>query len=95
MKEFIRQYYNGNKASMVMDIILLAMMLMISVLFFGCVEYTEEEKQQKERFKDFDVVVIDSCEYLIKVVDPDFNRAYGLMAHKGNCRFCKERNKND
>ena len=33
----------------------------------------------------FDIVIIDSCEYLL-------NR--DMLAHKGNCRFCKERNKN-
>lgn len=31
----------------------------------------------------FDIVIIDSCEYLL-------NR--DMIAHKGNCRFCKERN---
>ena len=31
----------------------------------------------------FDIVIIDSCEYLL-------NR--NMLAHKGNCRFCKERN---
>ena len=31
----------------------------------------------------FYVVIIDSCEYLL-------NR--DMLAHKGNCRFCKERN---
>lgn len=31
----------------------------------------------------FDIVIIDSCEYLL-------NR--DMLAHKGNCRFCKERN---
>lgn len=31
----------------------------------------------------FDVVIIDSCEYLL-------NR--DMIAHKGNCRFCKKRN---
>lgn len=30
----------------------------------------------------FDVVIIDSCEYLL-------NR--DMIAHKGNCRFCKKK----
>ena len=48
----------------------------------------------------FEVIVIDSCEYIIKK-DRQFygiycaagNETCGYMAHKGNCRFCKERNK--
>jgi hypothetical protein len=41
---------------------------------------------------DYRVVVIDSCEYIIY----DIHKAYvgyGYMAHKGNCKFCAERNK--
>jgi len=68
----------------------------LSTLFIliGCSNSNiPEEIEHKERFKDFDVVIIDSCEYLIRVVNPDFNRAYGLMLYKGNCIFCKEHNK--
>ena len=37
----------------------------------------------------FNTIVIDSCEYLIG------RETYaGFMAHKGNCKFCKERNLN-
>lgn len=32
----------------------------------------------------FEIVIIDSCEYLLK---------RDMITHKGNCRFCKERNK--
>ncbi len=36
----------------------------------------------------YDVVVIDSCEYLVR------QSGYsGYMAHKGNCKFCRIRNK--
>ncbi len=35
---------------------------------------------------DFGVCVYDSCEYLIAV-----HGYKGFLAHKGNCRFCKER----
>ena len=33
----------------------------------------------------YEIIVIDSCEYV---------KGYYRLAHKGNCRFCKERNKN-
>lgn len=35
-------------------------------------------------------IVVDSCEYLYKEV-PTTGGPYAAMAHKGNCRFCKER----
>lgn len=35
---------------------------------------------------DFGVCVYDSCEYLIAA-----HGYRGFLAHKGNCRFCKER----
>ena len=36
----------------------------------------------------FDVIEVDSCEYLIG------SAGYkGYMAHKGNCKYCEQRNK--
>jgi len=46
--------------------------------------YQIEDKEYYAR--NFQVVVIDSCEYLIK------QSGYaGFMAHKGNCIFCENR----
>jgi len=42
----------------------------------------------------FETIVVDSCEYLYKVI-PSTGGAYAVMAHKGNCRFCKERRKQE
>lgn len=39
---------------------------------------------------DLNTIVVDSCEYLYKEV-PTSGGPYAAMAHKGNCRFCKER----
>ena len=36
----------------------------------------------------FDVIVVDSCEYLIG--DCGYS---GYMAHKGNCKYCEQRMK--
>jgi len=44
------------------------------------------ERNELGYAKNFEVVVIDSCEYQFK----SLNRR-GFLAHKGNCRFCKER----
>lgn len=36
----------------------------------------------------FDVIEVDSCEYLVAT------RGYqGYMAHKGNCKYCEQRRK--
>ena len=35
---------------------------------------------------NFDVIVVDSCEYLYRNIGHS-----GYMAHKGNCRFCAQR----
>ena len=39
---------------------------------------------------NLNTIVVDSCEYLYKEV-PTSGGPYAAMAHKGNCRFCKER----
>jgi hypothetical protein len=80
------------------------------VLLTGCDNRTEEErykdylKKQKqeqvqkineERWHGFNVIVVDSCEYLIKTISHGGGYrgyGYGYMSHKGNCKFCKERN---
>lgn len=38
------------------------------------------------KYYNFEVIEIDSCEYLIGYC---FNRGY--MAHKGNCKYCIKR----
>ena len=76
------------------------------ILIFGCESRTEEQiyrdykaKQdsiREDRYKGFDVIVIDSCEYLIKTKKPsggDWSTRVGYMSHKGNCKFCEERRK--
>lgn len=54
-----------------------------SLMMVGC-------NDDKSVTNDFKTIVIDSCEYLYKEV-PTSGRPYAAMAHKGNCRFCKER----
>lgn len=58
-------------------IILLALAALMMV---GCTENYEETRITS----DYSVRVIDSCEYILL-------NGVGVKAHKGNCRFCKER----
>ncbi len=76
---------------------IICIIILLFTVFVGC-DYKEENmaNPDAERWQGFEVIVVDSCEYLIQ----NRERAagyqgygYGYMAHKGNCRFCRERNK--
>jgi len=59
-------------------------------------EKARQDSIMEAKFKGFRVIEIDSCEYLIKEnYEAAGYRGYGfgLMAHKGNCKFCEERRK--
>lgn len=58
-------------------IILLAL---AALMMAGCGEY--KGKQQRVALVGYSDVEIDSCQYIV---------GYYMLAHKGNCRFCKER----
>ncbi len=60
-------------------IILLALAALIMV---GCIEVEKDSNGHIAVNTGADISIIDSCEYVAC--------GYGL-AHKGNCRFCKER----
>jgi hypothetical protein len=67
--------------------------LLVAVIFFGCGEGNVEQKSTSYRLSGCDdvlIVVIDSCEYLRFSCG---NATWG--SHKGNCRFCAERRKNN
>ena len=61
-------------------IILLALTVLIMI---GCDQQKIADDIDKN---DFGVCIYDSCEYLIGV-----HGYKGFFAHKGDCRFCKER----
>ena len=65
-------------------IILLAL---TALMMMGC----DQQKKANDITKnDFGVCIYDSCEYLIRM-----SGYKGYLAHKGNCRFCKERRKKE
>lgn len=35
---------------------------------------------------DFEIIEFDGCEYIVYTRSETANKAYGLMAHKGNCK---------
>lgn len=61
----------------------LILLVLAAVVMAGCVTKKSHEKVFESMFGwSYRVLVIDSCEY----VDGG-----NQLAHKGNCRFCKER----
>ena len=62
-------------------IIVLALLITMMV---GCKDEEGREYATDERGYTYGVTVIDSCEYFVTL---------NYMVHKGNCRFCIERNR--
>lgn len=56
--------------------------MLVASIFFGC------EQSPKKMGEDFQIVEIDSCEYIVKYYDLNY-----LFSHKGNCRYCEYRSK--
>lgn len=65
-----------------------------ALMVVGCDCRTDAQIEEAKRLNGFNIVVIDSCEYLEKSDASGYN-GYGYFAHKGNCRFCKERKKQE
>lgn len=94
----------------IIDWVGIILIICFSLCAFSCDNRTEEErykdylekqkqeqiqKDYEDRWHGFKVIVIDSCEYLIKTEQSGGGYrgyGYGYLAHKGNCKFCKERN---
>jgi len=71
-----------------------ASVLLVAVIFCGCEETkTNYDKQptiySNGQMSDAKVYVIDSCEYIGKLRGWESD----ILTHKGNCKFCAERNK--
>lgn len=67
----------------------LILLALTVLMMLGCDKIKEVEKAQQTKNTTIrewhnQVVIIDSCEYISE-------ETRGLVEHKGNCRFCKER----
>ena len=62
-------------------------LLALISLMIGCDQQQYANDMTKD---DFGVCVYDSCEYLIAA-----HGYKGFLAHKGNCKFCAERRKQE
>ena len=65
------------------------LLLLSIVLLISCNSNTNDTTvvyNTKDKNCPFNIIIIDSCEYLSGV---DGNREF--LSHKGNCKFCKQR----
>ena len=65
-------------------IILLALTALMMV---GCAE----KRSQPVELHEMNTYIVDSCEYVGRRISGQS----GILAHKGNCRFCAERRKQE
>lgn len=62
----------------------------VCFLFLSC-QYTKPKVKQSVN-EQFVTMTIDSCEYLVSIPDISLTGVH-MITHKGNCKFCLERNK--
>ena len=65
----------------------LLLLVLTTMMMVGCDQQQFANSVTKD---DFGVCVYDSCEYLIAA-----HGYKGFLAHKGNCKFCAERRKQE
>ena len=58
------------------------LLLLTALMMVGCDYNSNRNIDTKTEGIVYGTIIIDSCEYI---------RAHYRLAHKGNCRFCKER----
>ena len=83
-------------------IIILALAVLIMA---ECKQQEAKSKHQRVECKqerverDYSVIIVDGCEYIEKTdeyhIGADMGTKAGYLAHKGNCRFCTERRKQE
>ncbi len=62
------------------------LLALLATLLTGCAERNEDGSYHAPKgdasSTEYHTIIIDSCEYI---------KGYHRLAHKGNCRFCRER----
>lgn len=64
----------------------LILLALATLMVVGCDERKPDGSFDTSRSINFETIVIDSCEYI---------QAWYKLSHKGNCRFCAERRKQE
>lgn len=83
--------------SLVMKKIIL-LLAVATLMMAGC-EQQEAKSEQERVGYEYSVIVVDGCEYIEKtdafMTGANMGTKAGYVAHKGNCRFCAERRKQE
>lgn len=73
-----------------------------TLMIVGCDTRTEEQRYNDDYLQvqnGYSVIIVDNCEYIVKTIDVATGcrnaTQSGYLAHKGNCRFCAERRKQE
>lgn len=92
----------------ILTIVLFVLMLIVMVIgLVSCdcdnASYNQTQVKKNEntgevtytiRGVELHVVEIDGCEYLIGIGQAGY-AGYGFLTHKGNCKYCEERRRNN
>lgn len=62
---------------------------LMSLLLMSC---GQKARTEKDSTLEYDVIEIDSCEYIMVQSEAYRLKKVTSIAHKGNCKYCKERN---
>lgn len=62
---------------------------LMALLLMSC---EEAPRTEKDSVIEYDVIEIDSCEYIMVQSETHHLKKATSIAHKGNCKYCKERN---
>lgn len=61
---------------------------LMALLLMSC---EEAPRTEKDSVIEYDVIEIDSCEYIMVQSETYRLKKATSIAHKGNCKYCKER----
>lgn len=62
---------------------------LMALLLMSC---GQKARTEKDSTLEYDVIEIDSCEYIMVQSEAYRLKKVTSIAHKGNCKYCKERN---
>lgn len=64
---------------------------LMALLLMSC-DNRSIARTDKDSTLEYDVIEIDSCEYIMVQSEAYRLKKVASIAHKGNCKYCKERN---
>lgn len=66
--------------------------LFLALMALFLMSCEEAPRTEKDSVIEYDVIEIDSCEYIMVQSEAYRLKKVTSIAHKGNCKYCKERN---